>query len=60
MQRAINCIPVFLSFSVLFLALPLAQAKEKKLPAPDWAVQAAKTPTPASVGEASTVVLKKQ
>jgi hypothetical protein len=57
MQISINRIPVFLSFAVLFLALPLAQAREKKLPAPDWAVQAAQTPTPASVGDAPAVVL---
>lgn len=32
-------------------------AREKKQPAPDWAVQAAKTPTPADVGDAAAVVL---
>ncbi len=34
-----------------------AAAKEKSQPAPDWAVEAAKTPTPASVGDASAVIL---
>ena len=32
-------------------------AKEKSHPAPDWAVDAAKTPTPANVGDASAVIL---
>lgn len=34
-----------------------AAAKEKSQPAPDWVVNAAKTPTPANVGDASAVVL---
>jgi hypothetical protein len=34
-----------------------AAAKEKSQPAPDWAVDAAKTPTPANVGDASAVIL---
>lgn len=34
-----------------------AAAKEKSQPAPDWAVEAAKTPTPANVGDASAVIL---
>jgi len=32
-------------------------AKEKSQPAPDWAVEAAKTPTPVNVGDASAVIL---
>jgi hypothetical protein len=43
-------------FAVLFGAA-LAAAKEKQQPAPDWAVNAAKTPTPANVGDASAVIL---
>jgi hypothetical protein len=34
-----------------------AAAKEKSQPAPDWVVDAAKTPTPANVGDASAVIL---
>jgi len=34
-----------------------ATAKERSQPAPDWAVDAAKTPTPANVGDASAVIL---
>lgn len=34
-----------------------ASAKEKHQPAPDWAVAAAKTPTPSDVGDASAVIL---
>lgn len=34
-----------------------AAAKEKSQPAPQWALDAAKTPTPANVGDASAVVL---
>lgn len=34
-----------------------ASAKDKAEPAPDWAVEAAKTPTPGNVGDASAVVL---
>lgn len=41
---------------LLFLSLA-AHAKEKKMPAPDWAVNAAKTATPATVGDAPAVVL---
>jgi hypothetical protein len=37
-------------------ALPAA-AKDKPLPAPEWAVEAAKTPTPAAAKDASAVVL---
>jgi hypothetical protein len=36
---------------------PSAYAKEKSQPAPDWAVAAAKTPTPANVGDAPAVIL---
>jgi hypothetical protein len=46
-----------LALTTLLLApLPL-RAKEKKMPAPDWALEAAKTPTPQSAGEAPAVVL---
>jgi Domain of Unknown Function with PDB structure (DUF3857)/Transglutaminase-like superfamily len=34
-----------------------AAAKEKTQPAPDWAVDAAKTPTPVNAGDASAVIL---
>lgn len=40
----------------LMAALP-AWAKEKSMPAPDWALEAAKTPTPATVGNAPAVIL---
>lgn len=43
--------------SVGLLGLNLASAKEKKMPVPQWAVDAAKTPTPADVGDAPAVVL---
>ena len=39
------------------LGTHLAAAKEKSQPAPDWAVDAAKTPTPTNVGDASAVIL---
>ena len=35
----------------------LSPAREKQQPAPQWALDAAKTPTPANVGDASAVVL---
>jgi len=45
-------------FAVAVVFTPFAaEAKEKKMPAPDWAVTAAKTPTPATVGDAPAVVL---
>jgi hypothetical protein len=34
-----------------------AAAREKAGPAPDWAVEAAKTPTPANAGDAAAVIL---
>lgn len=34
-----------------------AAAREKSQPAPDWAVEAAKTPTPANAGDAAAVIL---
>jgi len=37
--------------------VPSAMAKEKKQPAPQWALDAAKTPTPANIGDASAVIL---
>ncbi|MGA2754142.1 MAG: DUF3857 domain-containing protein [Terracidiphilus sp.] len=43
--------------SAAFLGSHLAAAKEKSQPAPQWALDAAKTPTPANVGDASAVVL---
>jgi hypothetical protein len=36
---------------------PSAFARDKAMPAPDWAVAAAKTPTPTTVGDAAAVVL---
>ncbi|MGO9325674.1 MAG: DUF3857 domain-containing protein [Terracidiphilus sp.] len=41
----------------LFLGSHSAAAKEKSQPAPDWAVDAARTPTPANVGDASAILL---
>lgn len=43
--------------SVGLLSINIASAKEKKMPAPQWAVDAAKTPTPAAAGDAAAVVL---
>jgi len=43
-------------FCAIFPA-PSAMAKEKQQPAPQWALDAAKTPTPANTGDASAVVL---
>jgi len=42
---------------VAFTAIPPAAAGEHPQPAPDWAVEAAKTPTPALVGNAPAVIL---
>jgi hypothetical protein len=39
------------------LLAPSAVAKEKQQPAPQWALDAAKTPTPANIGDASAVIL---
>jgi hypothetical protein len=39
------------------LLVPSAKAKEKHEPAPQWALDAAKTPTPANTGDASAVIL---
>lgn len=39
------------------LPAPSAMAKEKQQPAPQWALDAARTPTPANLGDASAVVL---
>ena len=41
----------------IVLGSRFAAAKEKSQPAPDWAVDAAKTPTPANVGDAPAVLL---
>ena len=43
--------------SAALLGSHFAAAKEKSQPAPDWAINAAKTPTPANVGDASAVIL---
>ena len=43
--------------SAVLLGSHFAAAKERSQPAPDWAVEAAKTPTPANVGDASAVIL---
>ena len=51
-------LPFFLcSIFALLLWPPAARAKEKKMPAPDWAVAAAKTATPTNVGDAPAVIL---
>jgi hypothetical protein len=52
------CIPAIAGFC--FAALfgsGLAAAKEKQQPAPQWALDAAKTPTPGNAGDASAVIL---
>jgi hypothetical protein len=43
--------------SAALLGSHFAAAKEKSQPAPQWALDAAKTPTPANVGDASAVIL---
>jgi hypothetical protein len=47
---------VLVSVAALIEAAPAA-AKDKPQPAPQWAVDAAKTPTPANIKDASAVVL---
>lgn len=41
----------------LLVAQPRAFAKDKMLPVPQWGLDAAKTPTPADVGDAKAVIL---
>jgi hypothetical protein len=48
---------VVVCFCGVLLGCGAAAAKEKQQPAPDWAVDAAKTATPANVGDASAVIL---
>jgi hypothetical protein len=43
--------------ALLVLGFSLAEAKEKPQPAPQWVVDAAKTPTPASAKDSSAVIL---
>jgi hypothetical protein len=52
-------LPLFAAAAVSLAVAGLlpAFARDKSEPAPDWAVAAAKTPTPSSVGDASAVVL---
>lgn len=51
-------ISVFLPMLAAVVLTPVpAAAKEKKMPAPEWGVEAAKTPTPKDVGSAPAVVL---
>jgi hypothetical protein len=48
---------VALAVGVALFGPALAAAKDKPQPAPQWAVDAAKTPTPANVGDAPAVIL---
>jgi hypothetical protein len=60
MQMRISLSRVLAVAGSCIVVLPgwhFAAAKEKSQPAPDWAVDAAKTPTPANVGDASAVIL---
>ena len=60
MQMRISLSRILAVAGCCIVVLPgwhFAAAKEKSQPAPDWAVDAAKTPTPANVGDASAVVL---
>jgi hypothetical protein len=51
-------VPVAVAVAMLFAAHPQrALAKDKSEPVPQWALDAAKTPTPANVGDAKAVVL---
>ena len=51
-----SCFAVAVCNCAILLA-PSAMAKEKQQPAPQWALDAAKTPTPANIGDASAVIL---
>jgi len=51
-----GCFAAMVCCCAIFL-VSVAMAKEKQQPAPQWALDAAKTPTPANVGDASAVIL---
>jgi len=51
-----GCFAAAVCSCAIFL-VPSAMAKEKQQPVPQWALDAAKTPTPANIGDASAVVL---
>lgn len=55
-RRGWGRVVVFTACFALTWCVPVL-AKEKPQPAPQWALDAAKTPTPAHVGDASAVVL---
>jgi hypothetical protein len=50
-------LPIVAVFALFAVAAPSFWAKEKPQPAPQWAVDAAKTPTPASAKDAPAVTL---
>jgi hypothetical protein len=52
----LGCFAVVVSCYAILL-VPSALAKEKQQPAPQWALDAAKTPTPPNIGDASAVIL---
>ncbi len=58
MRKSVSRFLVFAACcGAALLGSQFAAAKERSQPAPDWAVDAARTPTPANVGDASAVIL---
>jgi hypothetical protein len=51
-----SCFAAAVCFCTI-IPVPSAMAKEKQQPAPQWALDAAKTPTPANIGDAAAVIL---
>lgn len=57
LRWAISVLLCLFGTCAVTVSVPLAWAKDKPQPAPDWAVEAAKTPTPANIKDASAVIL---
>ncbi len=56
-RPSIRTLLLLASAALCLAEVPSGFAKDKSEPAPDWALAAAKTPTPATVGDARAVVL---